>query len=76
MKQNLVIVESPAKAKTIEKFLGSDYKRECQPHDCLPTGLSELVTETYTKNLLELNACTVGNAIGINELDVIVVLQG
>ena len=26
MKQNLVIVESTAKAKTIEKFLGSDYK--------------------------------------------------
>lgn len=25
MSQNLVIVESPAKAKTIEKFLGSDY---------------------------------------------------
>ncbi len=28
MSKNLVIVESPAKGKTIEKFLGKDYQVE------------------------------------------------
>lgn len=28
MSKNLVIVESPAKGKTIEKFLGKDYRVE------------------------------------------------
>ena len=33
MSKNLVIVESPAKAKTIEKFLGSDYTvKSCFGH--------------------------------------------
>ena len=34
MSRNLVIVESPAKAKTIERFLGSDYKvTSCYGHN-------------------------------------------
>ena len=33
MSKNLVIVESPAKAKTIEKYLGKDFKvSSCYGH--------------------------------------------
>ncbi len=33
MSKNLVIVESPAKAKTLEKFLGKDYEvKACGGH--------------------------------------------
>ena len=32
-KKNLVIVESPAKSKTIEKYLGSDYKVSNKCHE-------------------------------------------
>ena len=41
MPKNLVIVESPAKAKTIEKFLGDDYK----PIYEIPADKKELVKQ-------------------------------
>jgi len=43
MSNNLVIVESPAKAKTIEKFLGKDFSvKSCNGHvrDLHPNELS------------------------------------
>ena len=36
MQKNLVIVESPAKAKTIEKFLGKDFKVLSTPGCAVP----------------------------------------
>ncbi len=50
MQKNLVIVESPAKAKTIEKFLGNDYKvLSSYGHirDLRPNGFSVDVANNY-----------------------------
>ena len=49
MQKNLVIVESPAKAKTIEKFLGKDYKvMSSYGHICdLKTKEFSINTETF-----------------------------
>ena len=37
MAKALVVVESPAKAKTINKYLGKDYKAVSYTHLTLPT---------------------------------------
>ena len=53
MAKNLVIVESPAKAKTIEKFLGSDYEvRASMGHiiDLPPKGLGVDVKHDFEPN--------------------------
>ena len=50
MSINLVIVESPAKAKTIEKILGKDYKvRSCNGHvrDLSPNSLSINIKKNF-----------------------------
>ncbi|GHT12427.1 DNA topoisomerase 1 [Bacteroidia bacterium] len=53
MQKNLVIVESPAKAKTIEKFLGADYKvLSSYGHirDLIEKGLGVDVNNNFTPN--------------------------
>ncbi len=53
MTKNLVIVESPAKAKTIEQFLGDSYTvRSCYGHirDLAPDGISVDVEHNYEPN--------------------------
>ena len=50
MSKNLVIVESPAKARTIEKILGKDFKvRSCNGHvrDLSPTSLSINIKDNF-----------------------------
>ena len=47
MSKNLVIVESPAKAKTIERFLGSDFKvTSCYGH------IVDLPSKDFILNLI------------------------
>ena len=50
MQENLVIVESPAKAKTIEKFLGKDYKVMSSYGDIRDLKKKELSIDVYTLN--------------------------
>ncbi len=69
MAKNLVIVESPAKAKTIEKFLGKDYTVKSSfghIRDLPKKGLNiTSATSRGTNNLLKIGATPVTDVLDV-----------